>query len=88
MLELNIQKLQKVIREITMDSDPKREKCVDCEDFAVWTRYTQFSGSHPFCDKHAKLEKDFLEEDSYKYWLPIVIKAQTLVYHEIEVKKS
>lgn len=44
------------------------DKCLKCEEFAQWVRHTQFAGSHPFCEQHAVEEKDFLEEDSYKFW--------------------
>jgi len=42
--------------------------CLDCEEPAVWIRHTQFAGSHPFCDKHAKEEEDFGVSDSYEVW--------------------
>jgi hypothetical protein len=35
---------------------------------ARWVRHTQFSGSHYFCNEHAKLETDFNALDSYKFW--------------------
>lgn len=44
------------------------EKCFDCNKEAIWVRYTQFSGDHYFCDKHARQESDFADEDSYKFW--------------------
>ena len=49
----------------------KEEKCLMCSQPAVWIRSTQFAGDHPFCDKHAKQEKDFGEEDSYSYWYEV-----------------
>ena len=44
------------------------EKCLECDKTAVWTRHTQFAGDHPYCDEHARLEKDFGEDDSYTFW--------------------
>jgi hypothetical protein len=44
------------------------EKCIVCEKPAEWVRSTQFAGDHPYCDLHARLESDFLENDSYTYW--------------------
>jgi endogenous inhibitor of DNA gyrase (YacG/DUF329 family) len=43
-------------------------KCLDCEESATWIRHTQFAGSHPFCEKHAKLQADFYDSDSYLDW--------------------
>jgi len=44
------------------------EKCVMCDEPAVWIRHTQFAGDHPFCEDHAKMEEDFGMNDSYAYW--------------------
>jgi hypothetical protein len=44
------------------------EKCIECDEPATWERCTQFAGNHPYCDEHAKQEKDFSESDSYKFW--------------------
>ena len=44
------------------------EKCIECDEPAAWVRHTQFAGDHPYCDKHARQEKDFGENDSYAYW--------------------
>jgi len=44
------------------------DKCLECDEPASWIRHTQFAGDHPFCDKHAKLEEDFGENDSYTFW--------------------
>jgi len=50
----------------------KVEKCLECNEPATWFRCTQFSGDHPYCDEHAKLEPDFGESDSsYFYWFNI-----------------
>lgn len=35
--------------------------CLDCDEPAEWARHTQFSGTHPFCIKHAEAQKDFQE---------------------------
>jgi endogenous inhibitor of DNA gyrase (YacG/DUF329 family) len=43
-------------------------KCAICEEPATWIRHTQFAGSHPFCEEHAKAESDFYDSDSYLYW--------------------
>lgn len=44
-------------------------KCLECTSKATWVRHTQFAGKHPFCTDHAKMEKDFGQEDSsYFYW--------------------
>lgn len=41
---------------------------VDCDKPAHWVRHTQFAGSHPFCDAHAREQKDFGKDDSYEFW--------------------
>jgi endogenous inhibitor of DNA gyrase (YacG/DUF329 family) len=41
------------------------EKCIMCSQPATWIRSTQFAGDHPFCEEHARQEKDFGENDSY-----------------------
>lgn len=33
-----------------------------------WIRHTQFAGDHPFCEEHARQEKDFGERSSYVVW--------------------
>ena len=43
-------------------------RCVECNKVAVWARHTQFAGTHPYCDEHAKAQTDFLKEDSYTFW--------------------
>lgn len=45
--------------------------CIDCLEKADWVRCTQFAGDHPFCDKHAKSEKDFGKNDGYAIWQTI-----------------
>jgi hypothetical protein len=48
-----------------MSNDEDDEKCIGnvddphCSRATVWRRSTQFSGDHPFCDAHARREKDF-----------------------------
>ena len=49
------------------------ERCLECGAKATWMRSTQFAGDHPYCEKHAKLEKDFGENDSYAFWYEIKI---------------
>lgn len=44
------------------------EKCVMCDEPAVWIRHTQFAGEHPYCEDHAKMEGDFGVNDSYAFW--------------------
>ena len=44
------------------------ETCLECNKPARWIRSTQFAGEHPYCEEHARLEKDFKQEDSYTYW--------------------
>jgi hypothetical protein len=48
------------------------EICCECKAVAVWVRHTQFAGDHPYCDIHAKAEKDFLAEDSTKMWEKVI----------------
>ena len=53
---------------------PEKEECMgitpNCQEKISWYRITQFSGTHTFCEKCAKLEKDFGKEDlSYFFWL-------------------
>lgn len=40
----------------------------DCLEEAVYIRHTQFAGSHPLCEYHAKQDKDFMVNDSYQDW--------------------
>jgi hypothetical protein len=49
------------------------ERCLECGAKATWMRSTQFAGDHPYCEEHAKLEKDFGVSDSYGYWYEIKI---------------
>lgn len=48
------------------------DKCLECGARAAWIRMTQFAGDHPYCDKHARLEPDFNQDDSYAFWTRIV----------------
>ncbi len=49
-----------------------KEKCIECDKDADYIRHTQFAGDHPYCELHAKKEKDFLkEDDSYFFWSKI-----------------
>jgi hypothetical protein len=47
-----------------------RSMCIEChEKIATYERCTQFAGTHYFCTKCAKKEKDFCEKDSsYFSW--------------------
>jgi hypothetical protein len=45
--------------------------CLECDKKAKWVRSTQFAGEHPFCEDHAKLESDFMDNDSYTFWYTI-----------------
>lgn len=47
------------------------EKCIMCDQEAVWERCTQFAGDHPFCQKHAEAEPGFMTNDSYEFWREI-----------------
>lgn len=47
------------------------ERCLECGAKAVWIRSTQFAGDHPYCEEHARQEKDFGENDSYAYWYEV-----------------
>lgn len=44
------------------------ETCLECNEPAVYVRSTQFAGDHPYCEKHAKEQKDFEINDSYACW--------------------
>jgi hypothetical protein len=50
---------------------PMIEKCLECDKDAEWIRSTQFAGDHPYCDEHARQEKDFGQNDSYAYWVEV-----------------
>lgn len=40
-----------------------------CKEPPAWVRKTQFAGNHYFCDRHARAEGNFGEEDpSYFFW--------------------
>lgn len=47
--------------------------CIECFAKATWIRRTQFCGDHPYCNQHAKLEKDFgkKDQDGYSFWQEI-----------------
>lgn len=47
------------------------EVCLVCDKPADWVRSTQFAGEHPYCEMHAKEQKDFGENDSYAFWYKI-----------------
>lgn len=39
-----------------------------CEEQAVYILHTQFAGSLPLCEKHAKEDNKFMVTDSYTSW--------------------
>lgn len=39
-----------------------------CDKKAEYIRHTQFAGSHPLCEKHAREDEEFLFNDSYQSW--------------------
>ena len=44
-------------------------KCIECNNPAVFARYTQFSGTHYYCKEHAEQETDFMQDQmGYSYW--------------------
>lgn len=50
-----------------------KEECMgnayeDCDQEAKYLRLTQFAGTHPLCEKHAKEDVDFMKSDSYTAW--------------------
>lgn len=43
--------------------------CLICKKPTKWLRFTQFAGTHPFCEEHAKAEEDFGKDGgSYYFW--------------------
>jgi hypothetical protein len=57
-------------------SEPGSTECLYCENKALWLRVTQFAGTHPFCDEHAKRENDFGQDGgSYFYWEKLAAQA-------------
>lgn len=51
-----------------MNDTPPTVHCVECNARAVWMRNTQFAGTHPYCDTHARAQSDFDENSSYTDW--------------------
>lgn len=39
-----------------------------CHEPAKFIRHTQFAGSHPLCEKHAKEDREFMINNSYQVW--------------------
>lgn len=56
-----------------MKVEKEYKKCIEdnCNEPVKFVRHTQFAGSHPFCEVHAKQENDFMEDDSYTCWSEI-----------------
>lgn len=48
-----------------------KHACIICDEPATWIRCTQFDGNLPYCDEHARMELDFGDDDSYKYWVEL-----------------
>ncbi len=48
--------------------DKNTLQCLECELKAQYIRHTQFAGSHPLCEKHAKKDPDFMSDDSDNGW--------------------
>ena len=44
------------------------EYCLMCDAEAKYLRYTQFAGTHPLCDTHAREDSEFLVDNSYVCW--------------------
>jgi len=50
-----------------------KETCIgnmygDCDKEAAFIRHTQFAGSHPLCEKHAREDPEFMMGTSYQFW--------------------
>lgn len=61
--------MSKIIKNGTAGSD--LATCSVCKKPTEWVRCTQFSGEHPFCNVHARKERDFGENNaSYFCWKP------------------
>lgn len=58
------------------------EICSECGAKADWIRSTQFAGEHPYCERHARMESDFNESDSYTYWYRVNISEISLTKEE------
>jgi endogenous inhibitor of DNA gyrase (YacG/DUF329 family) len=65
------------------------EKCLECGKPANWIRHTQFAGDHPYCDEHARMEKDFDDmDDSYAYWSKVADLMSDKGYEESTHEKQ
>lgn len=58
------------------------ELYIECSSKADWIRFTQFAGDHPHCERHARMESDFNESDSYAYWYRVNISEISLAKEE------
>jgi hypothetical protein len=66
----------------------EKQQCMMCENDAVWMHHTQFAGSHPYCDSHARKEGDFGESHgSYQFWENLET-GETTMEKEKETKKK
>jgi hypothetical protein len=43
------------------------QNCTECEAPATWFRCTQFAGTHPYCEIHARAETDFGKDDGHYF---------------------
>jgi hypothetical protein len=60
------EELRGVLTKALTSLDGDGVRCLECSEPAVWVRRTQFSGSHYYCELHAKQQDDFgTSEDSY-----------------------
>lgn len=65
-------KCQEIEEFLQKDEEELGPVCLDCCQPAVWMRYTQFSGDHPYCGEHARQQRDFGQENpSYFVWRKI-----------------
>ena len=62
------EQLQSGVKEDQMSDQCIGDAYGDCENEASYIRHTQFAGSHPLCEKHAKEDKNFMVSDSYQVW--------------------
>lgn len=75
-------RLQQIINDATMESSeattevttydntPEEYTCMNpgCDKPAVYVRYTQFAGTHYFCEECGPKEDDYACRDSYLFW--------------------
>ena len=59
----------------------------DCKEEAVYIRHTQFAGSNPLCEKHAREDINFLKDDSYVDW-EILKKNIALAFWAVDIETA